>query len=198
MGGFRCCGSGADCTIDWVKAIFAGGQTLSAERIEAWDARRRERHTVNLGPDSPFTEPKRRRVSWALPMTRAEILGLVGTYSVAITMSATARQEHVASISRHLDTHTALASDWNSGDADVLPVLASGTPLTRLPPGSPISLGSQGPGWARGAVGLVVGWCRFRLAVCWHAEPIGRPTFATTGVAEPAQPAQPGQSAATG
>jgi SAM-dependent methyltransferase len=103
--------SGPDRTIDWVRAIFAGGQTLSAERIEAWDARRRERHTVNLGPESPFTEPERRRVSWAMPMKRAEILGLVGTYSVAITMSATAREEHVASISRHLDTQTALATD---------------------------------------------------------------------------------------
>ena len=103
--------SGPDRTIDWVRAIFAGGQTLSAERIEAWDARRRERHTVNLGPESPFTEPERRMVSWTMPMTRAEILGLVGTYSVAITMSATARQEHVASIARHLDTHTALATE---------------------------------------------------------------------------------------
>jgi SAM-dependent methyltransferase len=103
--------SGPDRTIDWVRAIFAGGQTLSAERIEAWDARRRERHTVNLGPGSPFTEPEQRRVSWAMPMTRAEILGLVGTYSVAITMSEAAREEHVASISRQLDTHTALAKD---------------------------------------------------------------------------------------
>ena len=110
-GRFSLLWSGPDRTIDWVREIFAGGQTQSAERIEAWDARRRERHTVNLGPESPFTEPERRRVSWAMPMTRAEILGLVGTYSVAITMSATARQEHVASISRHLDTQTALATD---------------------------------------------------------------------------------------
>ena len=78
--------SGPDRTIDWVRAIFAGGRTLSAERIEAWDARRRERHTVNLGPEVPFTEPERRMVSWTMPMTRAEILGLVGTYSVAITI----------------------------------------------------------------------------------------------------------------
>ena len=103
--------SGPDRTIDWVRAIFAGGETLSAERIEAWDARRRDRHTVNLGPESPFTDPERRRVTWVMPMTRAEILGLVGTYSVAITMSAPERREHVASISRHLDTLTALATD---------------------------------------------------------------------------------------
>jgi SAM-dependent methyltransferase len=103
--------SGPDRTIDWVREIFAGGKTLSAERIEAWDARRRERHTVNLGPESPFSEPERRRVTWTMPMTRAEILGLVGTYSVAITMSAPERREHVASISRHLDTHAALATD---------------------------------------------------------------------------------------
>ena len=49
--------SGPDRTIDWVRVIFAGGQTLNAERIEGWDSRRRERHTVNLGRRAPSPNP---------------------------------------------------------------------------------------------------------------------------------------------
>jgi SAM-dependent methyltransferase len=95
--------SGPDRSIDWVASLFAGGQTLSAEQIELREARRRERHTVDLGPDPPFTEPERRVVPWTLPMNKAEVVGLVATYSVAITMSPSARQAYVEGIGHAFD-----------------------------------------------------------------------------------------------
>jgi SAM-dependent methyltransferase len=101
--------NGPDRTVDWVRSVFAGGKTLSPEEIEAWDARRRGRHVVDLGTESPFHEPERRLIHWTLPMTKEEVLGMVSTYSVAITMSTSRRQEYAESVSRYLDTQEALA-----------------------------------------------------------------------------------------
>jgi SAM-dependent methyltransferase len=95
--------SGPDRSIGWVASLFAGGQILSAEQIELREARRRERHTVDLGSDNPFTEPERRVISWALPMTKDDVVGLVATYSVAITMTEAAREAYVEGIGQAFD-----------------------------------------------------------------------------------------------
>jgi hypothetical protein len=86
-----------------VASLFAGGQNLSAEQIEHRETHRRERHTVDLGPANPFTEPERRVVSWTLPMDREEVMGLVATYSVAITMTPAQRDTYVEGIARAFD-----------------------------------------------------------------------------------------------
>jgi SAM-dependent methyltransferase len=95
--------SGPDRSIGWVASLFAGGQTLSAEQIEHREVRRRERHTVDLGATNPFTEPERRVVSWTLPMNKEEVMGLVATYSVAITMTPAARSAYVEGIAHAFD-----------------------------------------------------------------------------------------------
>lgn len=101
--------NGPDRTVDWVRSLFSGGRELTDEQIDAWDTRRRDRHTVNLGAGSPFAEPEQRFVHWTLPMTKSELEGLVGTYSVAITMETSQREAYVASISRFLDAQEQLA-----------------------------------------------------------------------------------------
>jgi SAM-dependent methyltransferase len=110
--------SGPDRSIAWVASLFAGGQTLSAEQIELREARRRERHTVDLGPHNPFTEPERRVVPWTLPMTKEEVVGLVATYSVAITMTPSAREAYVAGIGRAFDA----LEDVGAGSVCIMPM----------------------------------------------------------------------------
>jgi SAM-dependent methyltransferase len=102
--------SGPDRTIAWVRTMFAGGKELTDEQIESWDSRRRDRHVVDLGPSvSAFSEPELRHIHWTLPMTKQEALGLVSTYSVAVTMDPSARQAYIDSISRFLDDQGELA-----------------------------------------------------------------------------------------
>jgi ubiquinone/menaquinone biosynthesis C-methylase UbiE len=102
--------SGPDRTVDWVRSLFAGGRAMSDEQIDAWDSRRRDRHVVNLGAESPFGEPERRLIHWTMPMTKDELIGLIGTYSIAITMEASQRQAYGTSLTDFLDGNQELAA----------------------------------------------------------------------------------------
>ena len=53
------------------------------------------RHRVELPLDAPFTTPETTVITWSMPMTRDEFVGLAGTYSAAITRPAAERAEIV-------------------------------------------------------------------------------------------------------
>ncbi len=96
--------SGPDRDVEWVKSVFVGGATLTKEQSDVLDNRRHDRHRVKLGDHSPFGQPERERMTWSLAMSKAEIVGLVGTFSVAITMDPGKRAAHLDAVARHLDT----------------------------------------------------------------------------------------------
>jgi SAM-dependent methyltransferase len=102
--------SGPDRNIEWMRTLWAGGTPLSPEQSAALDARRRDRHVVNLGPDSPFGQPERWLTNWTQPMTKGELVGLAGTYSAVITMGEEDRQDYLDAMTRFLDTHEELGS----------------------------------------------------------------------------------------
>jgi hypothetical protein len=60
---------------------------------------------VHLEPGGPFLEPERQVIRWTQPMTREDLVGMAGTYSAVITMDSPQRQEHLAAMSRYLETH---------------------------------------------------------------------------------------------
>jgi ubiquinone/menaquinone biosynthesis C-methylase UbiE len=85
--------NGPDRSVDWVRQLWAGGEMPSTEESEATDSRRRERHTVDLGADSPFEEPEHRLIRWNLSMPKDDLVGLAGTYSAVIALGPAGRQE---------------------------------------------------------------------------------------------------------
>jgi hypothetical protein len=87
-----------------MRALWAGGVALSGEQIERADADRRERHSVHLGPESPFGPPETRVLRWTQAMTPDEVAGLAGTYSEIITMDPSQRRGYLASIVRFIET----------------------------------------------------------------------------------------------
>ena len=101
-GTFSLLWSGADRSVDWMRSLWSGGRETGAE-----EARRRERHAVNLGVGSPFHEPERRVFRWTRRMTEDELVGMAGTYSAVITMGAAERQEYLDSVRRVLASHEA-------------------------------------------------------------------------------------------
>lgn len=103
--------SGPDRSIDWVKSLFWGGMPVTAEVDEAWRATRRTRHEVNLGENSPFGEPEAKLFHWTIPMSRDEALGLVGTFSVAITMDGEQREHYETGISDFLRQEVSVSAD---------------------------------------------------------------------------------------
>jgi SAM-dependent methyltransferase len=101
--------SGPDRTVDWVASLFAGGVVLNQAEIEERDARRRDRYVVDLGQPSLFQEPERRLIEWTRPMTKEEVIGFVGTFSIAITMSEAQRAAYVDTVSGFLDDRVELS-----------------------------------------------------------------------------------------
>ena len=91
----RCCGTGADRSVDWMRSLWSGGRETGAE-----EARRRERHAVNLGADSPFHRTRTPGVRVDPSMTEDELVGMAGTYSAVIMMGVAERREYLDSV-RH-------------------------------------------------------------------------------------------------
>jgi hypothetical protein len=97
--------SGSDRNVPWLRALWAGGVDLGDQRAAALDAKRRDRHVVDLGPSAPhFAEPERHLLKWTTTMARADLIGMVGTYSAVIVMEAEARQAFDAGLEHFLDT----------------------------------------------------------------------------------------------
>jgi SAM-dependent methyltransferase len=64
--------------VDWVQELLprrAGRATASG----------RPRRELSIPPGQPFSRPEHRVIDWSLPRTRAQIVGLAGTYSRVIT-----------------------------------------------------------------------------------------------------------------
>jgi SAM-dependent methyltransferase len=104
-GTFSLLWNGVDRSVDWVRALWAGGQALNEEDKNGLDAVRRSRHEVHLDPDGPFLEPTRQVIRWSRLMAPEDLVGMAGTYSAVIVMNPGQRQEHLASMSRFLETH---------------------------------------------------------------------------------------------
>jgi SAM-dependent methyltransferase len=99
--------SGPDRTIDWMRALWAGGVVFNPEDKSNEDARRRRRHLVNVEivGASPFGEPETTLFRWTRPMTRHDLVALAATYSAVINMDEAARRQHLDAMTRYLDAH---------------------------------------------------------------------------------------------
>lgn len=97
--------SGPDRSVDWMRSLWAGGIELSPDEKVAVDARRRERHMVNveLGGHSPFEAPESALFRWTQPMSRGDLVALATTYSSVITMDGDARDAHLTAMTRYLN-----------------------------------------------------------------------------------------------
>lgn len=97
--------SGPDRSVDWMRSLWAGGMELSPDEKVAVDARRRERHMVNveLGGQSPFEAPESALFKWTQPMSKRDLVALATTYSSVITMDGESRNAHLAAMTRYLD-----------------------------------------------------------------------------------------------
>jgi SAM-dependent methyltransferase len=103
--------NGVDRSIDWMRALWAGGVDLSAEDKAEVDRRRRRRHVVDVeaGGPSPFLEPETGMFRWTRRMGKEDLIGMAATYSAVITMDDEARRRHLKSMRRYLDAQPALA-----------------------------------------------------------------------------------------
>jgi SAM-dependent methyltransferase len=77
--------TGPDRSLDWVGELMAWPGRGEAARLED-DRERRRRRQVHLPDDVPFEEPETTVVSWSLPLTPDELVGLVCTYSRYIVL----------------------------------------------------------------------------------------------------------------
>ncbi|HUC05802.1 MAG TPA: class I SAM-dependent methyltransferase [Acidimicrobiales bacterium] len=116
-GWFSLLWAGPDRSVEWMRSLWAGGRELGQREAAAIDGHRRDRHHVDLGSSADeFTEPERRTVKWVVPMARADLLGLAGTYSAVLALPPQERRAHVAAMSEFLDGHR------GPGSADPLAV----------------------------------------------------------------------------
>lgn len=99
--------SGPDRTVDWMRALWAGGVVFNPEDKSDEDARRRRRHLVNVEivGISPFGEPETALFRWTRQMAKGDLVALAGTYSVVINMDEADRQQHLDAMTRYLDAH---------------------------------------------------------------------------------------------
>jgi SAM-dependent methyltransferase len=97
--------SGPDRSVDWMRALWAGGMELSPDEKVAADEGRRRRHIVNvdLGGQSPFEAPETSLFRWTRPMSKDDLVALAATYSGVITMDEKTREEHLRAMARYLD-----------------------------------------------------------------------------------------------
>lgn len=104
--------SGPDRSIAWMRTLWSGATSLTAQQQADADARRRRRHVVNIeaaGP-SPFDEPETKLFQWTRPMSKADLVALATTYSAVITMDDPARQRHLEAMMHFLESDTQFAN----------------------------------------------------------------------------------------
>ncbi len=103
--------TGTDRSVDWMRTAWAGGRALDAEEQAELDARRRQRHVVNVdvGGESAFLEPETMLFRWTQSMAKSDLVALAATYSVVITMEDRARTRHLEGMARYLDELPAFA-----------------------------------------------------------------------------------------
>lgn len=82
--------NGADRSVEWVGGLL-GRRDLSSGQRSALGRRRR----LELPPGAPFGEVHSHLITWSLPMTQEELLGLADTYSSLITLPPDRREDEL-------------------------------------------------------------------------------------------------------
>ena len=97
--------NGVDRSVDWMRALWAGGVELTSDEQTDVDQHRRRRHVVNVEPEAPARscEPESQLFRWTRTMTKDELIGMAATYSAVITMDDGARRAHLDAMRRYLD-----------------------------------------------------------------------------------------------
>ena len=110
--------SGVDWTSEWFREVRArveadqtarpsGLITALVDRASTDD----NTHVLELPTDAPFSAPERRWVSWDLPMSADELVGLLGTVSGVIVLPEDRRRAVIAEVRDALRTYGDLDGD---------------------------------------------------------------------------------------
>ena len=109
--------------VPWV-AEFNAFARESREADRSADGGRRYREVV-FPPGTPLSPPEERSVEFSVPMTKDQLVGLLGTYSGIITLEADRRAEFSRRVRAFLDRQP-----WDQVD---LPLICRCLRSTRLP-----------------------------------------------------------------
>jgi SAM-dependent methyltransferase len=112
-----------DMRVPWV-AEFNAFARESREADRSADSGRRHREVV-FPPGTPLSPPEERSVEFSVPMTKDQLVGLLGTYSGIITLEADRRAEFSRRVRAFLDRQP-----WDRVD---LPLICRCLRSTRLP-----------------------------------------------------------------
>ena len=112
--------------VPWV-AEFNVFARESREADRPADGGRRHREVV-FPPGTPLSPPEQRSVEFSVPMTKDQLVGLLGTYSGIITLEADQRAEFSRRVRAFLDRQP-----WDRVD---LPLICRCLRSTRLPDGA--------------------------------------------------------------
>jgi hypothetical protein len=85
--------NGADRSVEWVGTLLGRHDPSPGD-----PSRPRGRHRFALPPDAPFADLETTTLTWSLPMTDDELVGLAETYSSMITLPAERRAAETARI----------------------------------------------------------------------------------------------------
>ena len=114
-----------DDRVPWVAEFnaFAWG-FREADRAEGQQGQRRWRRRVEFPPGTPMSPAEERSVEYSVPMTKDQLVGLLGTYSGIITLEAGQRTEFSRRVRAFLDRQP-----WDQVD---LPLICRCLRSTRL------------------------------------------------------------------
>jgi SAM-dependent methyltransferase len=113
-----------DTRVPWV-AEFNALAREERRAPEGATGGRRRRRQVEFPPGTPMSPVEEHTVEYALPMTKDELFGLLGTYSGVITLSPDRRASFSRKVREFLDRQP-----WNQAD---LPMICRCLRSTRLP-----------------------------------------------------------------
>jgi len=99
--------NGADRTVPWLAELL--GRSGRRRRAFATPGATDHREAVEFPVGSPFGRPRRRAIAWSMPVPRADLIGLAGTYSSVITLPDDERRALLARVERLVDEHPDLA-----------------------------------------------------------------------------------------
>lgn len=112
-----------DDRVPWVAEFNAfAWESREADRVEG---RRRGRRRVEYPPGTPMSPVEERSVEFSVPMTKDQLVGLLGTYSGIIMLEADQRAEFSRRVAAFLDRQP-----WDRVD---LPLICRCLRSTRLP-----------------------------------------------------------------
>jgi SAM-dependent methyltransferase len=118
-----------DDRVPWVAEFNAfARESREADRAEGQQGQqgpRRWRRRVEFPPGTPMSPAEERSVEFSVPMTKDHLVGLLGTYSVIITLEAGPRAEFSRRVRAFLDRQP-----WDQID---LPLICRCLRSTRLP-----------------------------------------------------------------